>query len=57
MNYLLARLRKVLKEEECFWVFVVILEVYLPPEYFQSITGTNLYIQILQELMKKNDYM
>jgi hypothetical protein len=53
MNFLLARLRKVLTEEETFWVFVTIIEVYLPPEHYSRISGIELDLMILTEIMKK----
>ena len=53
MNFLLARLRKVLTEEETFWTFVTIIEVYLPPEHYSSTSGIELDLMILTEIMKK----
>jgi hypothetical protein len=57
MNNLLARLRKFLSEEETFWTFVIIVEVYLPPEHFQKVSGIQLNLQILQQIMKKYNIM
>jgi len=33
MNYIVGRLVMVLEEEEAFWVFVLIMEKYLPIDY------------------------
>lgn len=40
MNYIVGRLLLVLEEEEAFWVFVLIMEKYLPIDYMiQGLTG------------------
>ena len=39
MNFIAGRLRKFLNEEETFWVFTMIVETYLPFEYFSMMVG------------------
>ena len=40
MNYIAGRLVQVLTEEEAFWVFVLIMEKYLPIDYMlDGLTG------------------
>ena len=40
MNYIVGRLVMVLQEDEAFWVFVLIMEKYLPIDYMQDgLTG------------------
>jgi len=39
MNFIAGRLRKFLNEEETFWVFTMIVENYLPFEYFSMMVG------------------
>ena len=40
MNYIVGRLLCVLEEEEAFWVFVLIMEKYLPIDYMlDGLTG------------------
>ena len=39
MNFIAGRLRKFLNEEETFWVFTMILETYLPFDYFAMMVG------------------
>ena len=35
MNFIVGRLRKYLEEEETFWAFAMIIESYLPLDYFE----------------------
>ena len=39
MNFIVGRLRKFLSEEETFWVFTLIVETYLPYDYFALMIG------------------
>lgn len=40
MNYIVGRLVEVLQENEAFWVFVLIMEKYLPIDYMvDGLTG------------------
>jgi Rab-GTPase-TBC domain len=39
MNFIAGRLRKFLSEEETFWVFTMIVESYLPFDYFAMMVG------------------
>jgi hypothetical protein len=39
MNFIAGRLRKFLDEEKTFWVFTMIVENYLPFEYFSMMVG------------------
>lgn len=40
MNYIVGRLIQVLEEEEAFWVFVLIMEKYMPIDYMlEGLTG------------------
>jgi hypothetical protein len=47
MLFIIARLRKVLSEEETFWTFATILEVYLPPDHYSRISGIELHLMVL----------
>ena len=57
MLFIIARLRKVLSEEETFWTFATILEVYLPPDHYSRISGIELHLMVLQQVMKKYNIM
>ena len=39
MNFIAGRLRKFMSEEETFWVFTMIVETYLPFDYFAMMVG------------------
>ena len=39
MNFIVGRLHKFLTEEETFWVFTMIVESYLPFDYFAMMFG------------------
>lgn len=39
MNFIVGRLRKYLNEEDTFWVFTMIVESYLPFDYFAMMVG------------------
>ena len=51
MLFIIARLRKVLDEEETFWTFVTILEAYLPPDHYSHISGIELHMMVLNRIM------
>ena len=38
-NFLVFRLRKVLNEEDTFWTLVMIIETYMPPDYYVEMYG------------------
>jgi len=39
MNFIVSRLLLVLKEEEAFWVFVMLTECILPLDYYSNMVG------------------
>ena len=60
MNFIAGRLRKFLTEEETFWVFTMIVETYLPFEYFSMMVGVLIdqkifmrFVQLEQKKMYK----
>lgn len=53
MNYLVFRLRKVLNEEETFWMMCMIVEVYLPPDFYVDMYGAKTYATILETIFKQ----
>jgi len=54
MNYIVGRLLQVLeKEEEAFWVFVLIMEKYLPLDYMlDGMTGATTDSKVFETIMK-----
>lgn len=47
MNYLVFRLRKHLSEEDTFWLFCMIVETYLPPDFFADLFGARVHFKLL----------
>ena len=47
MNYLIFRIRKYLSEEDTFWMFALIVESYMPPEYDVEMYGAKTHATIL----------
>jgi hypothetical protein len=47
MNYLVFRLRKILSEEDTFWLFAIIVESYLPPDFYVDMYGAKTHATIL----------
>ena len=53
MNYIVGRLLQVLTEEEAFWVFVLIMEKYLPIDYMlDGMTGALTDQKIFDTILK-----
>jgi len=51
MNYIVGRLVMVLEEEEAFWVFVLIMEKYLPIDYMlDGLTGAMTDQKVFQHI-------
>ena len=46
-NFLVFRLRKVLDEEDTFWTLVMIIETYMPPDYYVEMYGVRTQASIL----------
>ena len=44
------RLRKVLSEEDTFWLFVLIVECYLPPNFYVEMYGAKTHATILVKI-------
>jgi hypothetical protein len=54
MNFIVGNLLKVVKnEEECFWLFVQIIEQILPLNYFSELAGLMVDVDILILLLEK----
>jgi hypothetical protein len=57
MNFIAGRMRKYLSEEETFWVFTMIVETYLPFEYFSMMVGVlidqKIFMRFVQQENKK----
>lgn len=53
MNFIVGRLRKFLTEEDAFWVFIMIIECYLPFEYFALIVGVHIDQKVFMHLVKE----
>ena len=47
MNFLMFRIRKFLSEEETFWLMCLIIESYLPPDFYVDMYGAKTYATIL----------
>jgi len=53
MNFLVFRLRKYLDEESAFWLFVLIVESYLPPDFYVEMYGATTHATILEKIFKQ----
>ena len=51
-NFLVFRLRKVLNEEDTFWTLVMIIETYMPPDYYVEMYGVRTQASILQKIFR-----
>lgn len=40
-------------EEEAFWIFIMLVEVILPPDFFTSIVGAQIDQRVFQVLMQE----
>jgi len=56
MNFIVGRIRKFLNEEETFWVFIMIVETYLPFDYFAMMVGVlidqKMFMRFVQQEFK-----
>ena len=50
INYPLFRIRKLLSEEETFWVMCLLVETYLPPDFFVEMYGAKTHATILEKI-------
>ena len=53
MNYLVFRLRKFLCEEDTFWMFCLIVESYLPPDFYVDMYGATTHATILKRIFEQ----
>ena len=53
MNYLVFRLRKYLCEEDTFWMFCLIIESYLPPDFYVDMYGATTHATILIRIFQQ----
>lgn len=53
MNYLVFRLRKVLSEEDTFWVFCIIIESYMPPDFYIDMYGATTHATIMIRIFEQ----
>ena len=56
-NFLVFRLRKVLQEEDTFWTLVMIIETYMPPEYYVEMYGVRTQASILQKIFRQYSFL
>jgi len=52
MNFIVFRLRKQLPEEDTFWLFCLIVESYLPPDFYIEMYGAKSYATILKRIFE-----
>lgn len=52
MNFIVGRLRKFLGEEETFWVFSMIIETYMPFDYFEMMIGVLIDQKVFMKLVE-----
>lgn len=53
MNFIAARLLVCMSEEEAFWTLVMIIEKYLPLDYYSNMIGVLVDQKVLQHFMRK----
>lgn len=53
MNYLVFRLRKFLSEEDTFWLFSLVVESYLPPDFYVDMYGATTHATILVRIFEQ----
>jgi hypothetical protein len=51
LNYLIFRIRKFLSEEDTFWMLVMTVETYMPPDYYVEMYGAKTHATILVRVM------
>lgn len=56
-NFLVFRLRKVLDEEDTFWTLVMIIETYMPPDYYVEMYGVRTQASILQKIFRQYSFL
>jgi hypothetical protein len=57
MNFLIYRIRKVLDEEDTFWMFALIVESYLPPDFYVELYGATTNAQMLKRIFDQYNYI
>jgi len=53
MNFLIFRIRKFLSEEDTFWLFCLIVEAYLPPDFYVEMYGATSHATILIRIFEQ----
>jgi hypothetical protein len=53
MNYPMFRIRKVLSEEDTFWTLCLLVETYLPPDFFVEMYGATTHATILEKVIEQ----
>ena len=56
-NFLVFRLRKILNEEDTFWTLVLIVETYMPPDYYVEMFGVRTQASILQKIFNQYSFL
>jgi len=56
-NFLVFRLRKILNEEDTFWTLVMIIETYMPPDYYVEMYGVRTQASILQKIFRQYSFL
>lgn len=57
MNYLIFRVRKILSEEDTFWMMCLIIESYLPPDFYVDMYGAQTHATILVRIFQQYGYV
>ena len=52
MNFLIFRIRKWLSEEDTFWMMCLIIEAYLPPDFYIDMYGAKTNATMLQRIFE-----
>jgi hypothetical protein len=53
MNFVFFRIRKLLSEEDTFWMMCLIIETYLPPDFYIEMIGLKTHSIVLEKLIRK----
>ena len=50
-NYIVGRLLKIMSEEEAFWMLSMLLETFIPIDYYSNVLGVIVDQSILSEIV------
>jgi hypothetical protein len=57
VNFLIYRIRKVLSEEDTFWMFCLIVESYLPPDFYVDMYGATTHATMLIRIFEQYGFI